>query len=180
MVCAVFPAGNLAHAVAPGAPKVFVSIATGNYQQVRARIVGGRGIRLLGAVATHFGQIVRASRGWRFHKRQESHVPGVAVGNSWNMREGYFCITEHLRNLLTRDGRKRGTLADGGGRDRQQHAGAGSHPDQILAREQRSYSQTGRFVLPNDVITVGEHFVHRRCQVYFENYFKAGKSGNAC
>lgn len=99
MVCAVFPAGNLAHAVAPGAPEVFVPIATGNYQQVWARIVDGRGIRLVGAVAPHFGQIVRASRGWWLHKRQESHVPGVAVRNSLNTRErvtsaaNYICET---------------------------------------------------------------------------------------
>ena len=38
-------------------------------------------------------------------------------------------------------------------RNRQQNTGAGAHPQQVAAHQHGRHSQTGRFVLPDDVIT---------------------------
>lgn len=46
--------------------------------------------------------------------------------------------------------------------------GTGAHPNQIFARQQRCDTQTGGFVQPYDIITIGEHLIHRLRQIHLE------------
>lgn len=57
----------------------------------------------------------------------------------------------------------------------QQHARTRSDPQQVLAGQQRGDPETRRFVLTNNVVARGQHFVHRIAHVDFKEQLVAVK-----